>query len=178
MKRSSDAAYSNWLIAGIGMLVGGFLLGAMMVIAGSGSRSIVLVAMAGLFFLVSFAGLVVLVVTLSAGLRSTSRSTKAAPLRLDAARIQARYAINSLGETIFDESYLDFEDPKTKLYVRISAPGMNGSEFKCQAPVWTRCGEGMEGTAVIQGDWLGQFFPKIAGPSQGDPYRRESGAPN
>jgi hypothetical protein len=33
----------------------------------------------------------------------------------------------------------------------------------------------MTGTALIQGDWIGQFIPQF-GHGQGDPYRQEMAA--
>lgn len=121
-----------------------------------------------------FIGVVVAAYTLFSGLRTESQGGKVTTVtEIPGARITARYAINMIGETIFSEQDILFDDPKTKLYVRLQLPNAHSTEVKCPAEVWLACGEGMYGTALLQGDWLGGFRPTV-GTGQGDPYRDRS----
>lgn len=74
-------------------------------------------------------------------------------------RVVARFAINDIGEMIFDNYDFDAED--ARFYVRIQFLGGKRDEFECARPVFDQCGEGMRGMLVIEGGWLSQFTALI-----------------
>lgn len=174
MKGGSDRTYSTLLIVGVGLMVGSGILGAMMLFAAlaqgsSKSTGIPILATAGFFILLFLIGLGLVVFTLAVGLRKASGSSKTIT-RYENTKVIARYAINSTGETLFDESYILPDDPNVKLYVRLEVPGLGSSEYRCNMPVWGQCGEGQRGAAMIQGSWIGQFLAYP--PGQAGPYGR------
>ncbi len=85
--------------------------------------------------------------------------------------IIAKFATNAVGETLFSDFDILMDDPKTKFYVQIQPGQGRMMECKTNATVWQGCGEGMRGTAMLQGDWLGAFQPVI-GSGQGRPNDR------
>src|SRR5689334_910992 len=107
MKHSSDKAYSTWLMAGIGLIVVGLFVGALFFVGGVGRQANVgsggmgMIAVAGVCAGIVLIGVIIIVATLAAGLRATSGSSKNAVVRIDGAKIVARYAINEHGETLF-----------------------------------------------------------------------------
>lgn len=171
MLRSKDANKTgNLLLAGIGgLVVGGILIffGLISSVAiGLGG-----IALLGLGILLSFVGLCLMLGTLIYGLKQEKGDAKETTIvTIQNSTITARFAINRLGETIFDADYIEFDDPKTKLYIRLSAPGQPQIELKTNRPVWSACGEGMRGHAHVQGDWLGRFEQIAIPPPSGNPY--------
>lgn len=139
------------------MLVGIFLT----VIMFFGSRLLsgaIFVLVLGPVLFLAGMGLVAYAVFSGLSFTNTLR-TKSAPTPLDGVRIQARYAMNTIGEMLFNEQ--DWDLPGTRFYVRILYPNGRSSELECAYPVFCQCGEGMWGTAIIQGDWVSQFTPSI-----------------
>ena len=72
-------------------------------------------------------------------------------------RVLARYAINGIGEMIFDNYDYDAED--ARFYVKIHFLGGRREEYECARPVFDQCGEGMRGLVTIRGNWLSMFEP-------------------
>jgi hypothetical protein len=72
-------------------------------------------------------------------------------------RIQARFAINHLGEMIFDN--LDYDAEEARYYVRVLYLDGRRDEFECARQVFDQCGEGMRGLLTLQGKWLSMFTP-------------------
>lgn len=115
--------------------------------------------------------LAMLGLAVSRGLLSNKRASTTTTINAVAeSKIIARYGINHLGETIFAEDYLDFDDPATKLYIKLGEPDGKRYELRTNEAVWRNCGEGMRGAAQIQGDWLASFQPHV-GQGTGNPYR-------
>lgn len=81
------------------------------------------------------------------------------PITIETCRVLAKYGIDELGQMQFEEldSY-----PGIKLYVRLWFPDGKQVEYRCPLEVFSFCADGMWGSAVVQGDWLGQFKPKPA----------------
>ena len=73
------------------------------------------------------------------------------------ARVQTRFAINGIGEMIFDNYDYDAED--ARFYVKGQYPNGRRDEFECARPVFDQCGEGMRGLITVQGSWLSMFVP-------------------
>jgi hypothetical protein len=172
LKPPNDRAYSAALNTGLWMAVGGFFLGAFILLAGASQgkhpSGVILMIAAGIFIAIFFIGLFVLMYTLASGLGRASGAGKA-PMQCDNAFVVARYGITGVGETIFDEIYLDMDDPKLKLFVRLNIPGIGSAEYRCNDIIWRECGESMVGTAMIQGNWVGSFVRYI-GHGQGNPH--------
>lgn len=72
-------------------------------------------------------------------------------------RVVARFAISEIGETLFSEGDIDFDNPKTKPLVKLQYANGEVHEFACHPAVWRQAGEGMTGNAIIQGGWLSAF---------------------
>ncbi len=178
MLKAKDKAYGNVMFWGAALAFGGFIGAGLFLILGflpfpqimkSGAMGL-----AGLALLAFVAGLLLLLFALLAGLGKINNLGKKV-FKHDGVKVIARYAINSIGETIFDERYMNFEDEKLKFYVRLQLPNGHSAEYHCNEIVWGHCAEMMTGTALIQGDWVGQFIP-LFGDGQGDPYRPEMAA--
>jgi len=119
----------------------------------TGSPGIIMLAVAGLT--VMGLGFLVIGATVVYGFVSMKKDRSAPPASYPDVLIVARFAINEANEMIFQD--FDPEDPDSKLYVHLKFPGGRNQEFRCPLPVFERCGEGMRGSAVVQGDWLGNF---------------------
>lgn len=74
-------------------------------------------------------------------------------------RIIARFAVNSIGETVFSEDHIDFDDPKTKLYLKLTDTNQEVVEMTALPEAWTQAGEGMRGVAIVQGRRVVAFAP-------------------
>lgn len=170
LRRKDAGKVSNLLMLGIGGLILGFacivigLLGS--VVLGSMGA-----ALAGLGILVMFIGGGLALGSLIYGLKQEKGDQKETRITtLQNVQITARFATNHIGETLFDADYIEFDHPKTKLYVRVNAPGSPQVELRTNADVWNACGEGMRGHAHVQGDWLGRFEQVAMPPPTGNPY--------
>lgn len=179
MKPLNDRAYSHALHIGFWFTGAGFFLGAFTLLAGvtqgKHPSAIWFEAIGGFFIGLFFIGLFTIMYTLARGLGKVNNTPKQVR-RCDYAHVVARYAITALGETIFDASYVDVDDPKTQLLVRLNVPGYGSHEYRCNPIIWGQCGEGLTGTAMIQGDWIGQFIRYI-GDGEGHPYAHQEMAP-
>jgi hypothetical protein len=168
MRERGESLYAVLIIVSVAMAVlGVFALmlglggGAMQMIRSQGTSGasvgmaligvICLFGGLGLFTFLMVSG-TTLGITEKRGLRKTDAQ----------ARVVARYATNSQGDTLALE--WDFPDPKTQFYVRMQLGNGNKVEFQCVREVFDQCGEGMRGEAHYQGRWLGMFKPYIGMP--------------
>jgi uncharacterized damage-inducible protein DinB len=126
--------------------------------------------------LFGLAGLMVVGGILSAGLalyigfahnRDASSGGPAEPQ--EEGRIQARFAINQLGEMIFDN--YDYDAEEARYYVRVLYLDGRRDEYECARPVFDQCGEGMRGLLTLQGKWLSMFTPLPDSDETRDAYR-------
>lgn len=92
--------------------------------------------------------------------RPGSFGSRAAPRIISPARIVAKYAIDDLGQMLFNEE--DFR-PGVKFYVRIQGESGKPRELLTTQEVFVYCGEGLTGTANVEGNWLGSFTPNPPG---------------
>lgn len=162
----SNAMLAGLYCLGIGTLVifGGFWIMLLF-------RSPIASAIVGLGGFGVFVGLGLLGYGLFKGLYTErSASKEVAAVQMPESKIVARFAVNSIGETLFSDLDIDFEDPKTQLLIRVAPPEGDQIELRTNEQVWSQCGEGMTGTAVVQGDWLGSFIPAL-GTGEGGPNR-------
>lgn len=157
-KKLAGAMYAGFWMIGVGLLL-------------------VVLSVISLYFFVAgvvmfLLGLVVSAISLATGLSIEKRAKASGTvMEIPDAQIVGRYAISEIGEMLFSDLDIDFDNPKTKLYIRIHPPGAASLELRTNAPVWQSCGEGMRGTALLQGDWLGGFTPSL-GQGEGDPHQR------
>src|SRR4051794_32090050 len=88
-----------------------------------------------------FVGVILGVVGLLIGYgHNKSMGSASAPKAEGEGRIVARFAINDVGEMIFDNFDYDAEDGR--YYVRVQFLGGRREEFECARPVFDQCGEG------------------------------------
>jgi hypothetical protein len=168
VKPGQDNQISTWLFVGAVLIVLGMFsgVGSMFMIVRGPAGILASLGFGALLFMI---GLVIVLATLLVGVAKTSSASLTKQVKqINNAKVTARFATNSIGETLFSEQDIFFDDPKTKLYVRLEVPGIRGGsvEFRCNEQVWLQCGEGMSGTAYAQGDWMGRFEPLI-GTGQG-----------
>lgn len=162
----SNAMLAGLYCLGIGVLV---LFGGLWILLLF--RTPLASALVGLGTLGIVAGLLLLGYGIVTGLRVERKAASSSTaVQIPNSRIVARFAINSIGETLFSEMDIDFDDPRTKLFIRIEPTQGPQIELTTNEAVWSQCGEGMTGTAVVQGDWLGSFVV-TRGVGEGDPYR-------
>lgn len=158
------------ILVGLGLFIGGGFFATMCLMGAIGGGGAGMFAMAGVGFVAVLAGIGLLITAIVMGLRQNKKLGNAKDaVSVANSKVIARYVTNSAGETIFDLSFVDWGDPKTKLLVRLEAPGYGTHEYRCNLPVWESAPEMCKGTAIIQGDWLAGFKPTI-GAGQGNPY--------
>ena len=103
-------------------------------------------------------GLLLIAGTLVYGVVLDRAETKGAALGIEHARVIARYALTADGVLHTDAESIEYaENPR--YYVRLALPGRGSVEFRTAPETFWNCGEGMTGTAEIQGKWLGRFLP-------------------
>jgi hypothetical protein len=89
---------------------------------------------------------------------SHNKSMAVGPARpQEEARVIARFAINGIGEMIFDN--YDYDAEEARFYVKVQYLNGRREEFECARPVFDQAGEGMRGMLTIQGGWLSMFTP-------------------
>lgn len=92
-----------------------------------------------------------------------NRRARSAPPTSAPVRILARYALMpGTSEMMFSDFDPDY--PGIRFFARVRKADGNAIELQCAYPVFAMLGEGMTGTAVVQGDWISVFHP--AGPAQ------------
>lgn len=88
-----------------------------------------------------------------------SATERQGPRRAMPGKVLARYAVNRQGHMLVAEWEIEAAD-RPKYYVRMDfGPQVGSTELECVEPVFYQCGEGMRGTAEVQGKWLGAFHP-------------------
>lgn len=102
-----------------------------------------------------FFGLVAAGTGLAIGFIHNRDRAHGAPRPQEEGRIMARFAINQLGEMIFDN--IDEQAERARYYVRILFLDGRREELECGRPVFDQCGEGMRGLLTMQGGWLTGF---------------------
>jgi len=117
-------------------------------------------------------GLIVTGYAVLKGLHTEKKASRSGtPHQIPDCLIIAKFATNGIGEMIFNDYDILMDDPKVKFYVQMQAQTGSKMELTTNSTVWQTCGEGMRGTAMVQGDWLGAFAPMI-GSGQGNPHGR------
>lgn len=103
-------------------------------------------------------GLMLIGGTLIYGVLVDRNETKGEAIGIEHARVVARYALTADGVLHTDPDSIEHAE-KPKFYVRLALPGRGSIEFRTSPDTFWNCGEGMTGTAEIQGKWLGRFLP-------------------
>jgi hypothetical protein len=141
-------------------------VGLLMVLAMSGAGALSLVGqedpsiylLSGLGLVVVASGALLAVTGVVAGLRRVTRSdSKAAPRSVPGAYVVSTEVSNKRLEPVFDPGM--YEPDELRYYARVELPGEGVREFKLAPEVYGSLGEGMRGTAMVQGDRLTGFWP-------------------
>lgn len=158
------------LMIGIVLIIGGGI-GFVAMLLGSAIIGIGGLAAAGLFGVCLLVGIFMVGGTVFSGLMENKKlGTATTVTTIQDCTVQARFAINELGEMLFS----DFDPEFVKLYVRLKPPTGRVLELKTAMPTWESAPEGVKGTATVQGDWLGKFEMVRPTPAANqDPYRSD-----
>jgi hypothetical protein len=165
MNAKKETVIGCGLMGGLGLLVLGYVVGFMLVgggllrlgfTRGEDGNTILLSVVGPVIMIV---GLVVIAASIFHGFMSMRKTNQQEAVNHPDVLVVARFAINEVGEMVFQD--FDPDDPDTKLFVHLKFPGGRNGEFRCPLPVFDCCGEGMRGSAIVKGDWLGGFsaFP-------------------
>lgn len=149
-------------------LVGAGVIGFLMLMGGGALRManthgrdpslLILSGVAGLSILLGFA---CAILALAWGL-GRNRRARSAPPETAAVRVLARYALMpGTSEMMFSD--FDPDLPGIRFFARVRFESGQARELQCAYPVFATLGEGMTGTATVQGDWIGAFQPAPAG---------------
>jgi hypothetical protein len=172
MQNKDHEKLSNLIVYGGWLAGGGLVVGAVGFFFGFITRSAALMALMGLGGLAVVAGLGLVGYSVYTGLQVENADPSLASItEWPDTLIQARFATNAIGETVFSDMDIDFEDPQTKLYLQILTGSGRRAELKARQEVWAQAGEGMRGKAIVQGDWLVGFTPTI-GTADTSPHLR------
>lgn len=114
-------------------------------------------------------GILLALIGLAVGMVHNAKTPKGVARPREEGRVVARYAINDLGEMIFDA--FDLDAPIARYYVRLQFLDGRRDEMQCQRSVFDQCGEGMRGLVYAQGGWLTQFTPLPDSPETKAAYR-------
>lgn len=93
------------------------------------------------------------------GLAVNRKAANSPPMTYPGSRVLARYAL--LPGT--DEMMFEDMDPTLegiRFFAQMRLPDGRTPELRCPYPVFQLLGEGMVGTATVQGDWIGSFVPE------------------
>jgi hypothetical protein len=177
MQPSAEKGIANVFMWAIGCVVGGILLSVMLVPAGlkamaeskgQNMTGAVFVVLGPMLFVI---GLVLAAIGLFAGFQFGKAEGSAR--RIVPVQIRSRFAVNEIGEMIFGN--FEYDAPGGQLFVQVMFSDGHVEELRTAWGIFTVCGEGMRGTAAIQGDWLASFAPDVPVPASGDPYRPPTG---
>jgi hypothetical protein len=151
-----EGLIANAMLGGIISAVLGVVLTLMGFMGGTG-------VLAALGMVLLAGGIGAMVWSVSTGLYRVNKlgSTNAVS-EATGVRVVARFAVNHLGEMLFDIDPIDM--PELKYYVRLMFADGRQGEFKTVWEVFAEAGEGMYGDVAYQGDWLSRFTKRPAPP--------------
>lgn len=138
------------LMGGVGALIAGIFLVFLALVV----RSQVLFALGPTLMGI---GVLVLVGSLVVGYKQIGSNAARTPREPVEGRIVAKFAINELGEMLFDN--FDYDAQEARFYVKVVYLDGRREEFETARAVFDHCGEGMRGVLTVQGNWLSQFQP-------------------
>ena len=163
MVPKDDRPIANLMMVGLSMIGIGLLLN---------MASIMILPLLMVGIPLCLLGLAVTGFAIVRGLRMEKGGSKSKEVvQIADCTIIARFATNVVDEVFFNEDDILFDEPSTKLYVRVQPPQGRQLELKTNEAVWRTCTEGVRGYAVVQGDWLGSFT-MVRGPGGGNPYEK------
>ncbi|MCB8932153.1 MAG: DUF2500 domain-containing protein [Fimbriimonadaceae bacterium] len=141
---------------GFVMLMGGGAL-RMANSQGKDPSLLILSGFAALSILLGF-GCAILALVWGLGRNRRARSAEPEFARV---RILARYALMpGTSEMMFSDFDPDY--PGIRFFARVRFENGAARELQCAYPVFSMLGEGMTGTATVQGDWISIFQPARA----------------
>lgn len=172
MNPRGEKFVSRMLLGGCATtLVGGLLFILLLAkgvgqLAESGQRDFGGIVVASVLFLIVLAGIGAMLFGLASGLKYSTGGRADSNRHVPDVAIVSRFAINHVGEMIFTD--FEYDAPGGKLYVQLRFPDGHVEEMRTAWGVFSQCGEGMRGAALVKGSWLASFAPIIA---QAEPLR-------
>ena len=121
---------------------------------------------AAFFLLIALAGMAMMVLGLVSGFKFSAGGDAGAMKHLPEVVVVSRFAMNEVGEMIFTD--FEYDAPGGKLYVQLRYPDGHVEEMRTAWGVFSQCGEGMRGAAMVKGTWLSSFAPMI---TEAEPLR-------
>ncbi len=97
------------------------------------------------------------------GLWREANKNKGPTADYEGSKVLARYAYSRQGQLLTAEWEIESADDP-KYYVRMRLPSGESVELECAPQTYFQAGEGMTGTARVQGKWLGQFSQQVGAP--------------
>jgi hypothetical protein len=143
---------SSLMVWGAGSFLGGLVVGFIGIIL----QSVIFFGLSGLLVV---GGIAMGIGALGMGMGHNRTMDSGISRPQQEARVVARFAINDIGEMIFDNYDFDAED--ARFYVRVQYLNGKREEFECARPVFDQAGEGMRGLLTISGGWLSMFNPLL-----------------
>ncbi len=168
-----------WLMIG-GLVVMFFGLVLWLMFAGGGSLRYLYThgadksyePMVGFALLVGLSGAALIVAGLVVGLMEAFSSNAKKPIvRVEGCYVVGRYIQGPGGANLYEEP--TGSDEEATYFVRMSMPGGQKMEFRCAPEVFHAACDGLRGSVVYQGNWLGQFVPErpMGAQAPQDPFR-------
>ena len=94
------------------------------------------------------------------GVVSSGAESRGARREVPHAKVVARYVLSPDGLLHTDPNDIEMVE-RPKYYVRLAFPGQGSLELQTSPETFWYAGEGMTGTAEVQGRWLGRFLPYV-----------------
>ncbi len=152
------------IVAGIPLILCGLVLTLIMFGGGAGRLAVSqgsdpsMLLFAGLGIGLAVLGALLVIGGLYGGIRVARKSTVSTKHSEEGCQVLARFMMNKRGEMVFDPEFADFD---VRYMVQLMFQDGRKGEYRCAAQTFSQCGEGMSGTAYLEGDWLGMFEPAL-----------------
>lgn len=162
---SRQKAVGCMLFGGAVMVVGGGFLTMMLFgsaavrMEGSGGKDASGWVMAGFGPLCILTGLAMVIGALVWGFAVNRKAANSLAMTYPGSRVLARYALMPGSEEMMF-SMIDPAVEGIRFFAQLRLPDGRTPELRCPFPVFERLGEGMVGSATVQGDWIGAFVPE------------------
>lgn len=94
------------------------------------------------------------------GFAVNRKAANASPITYPGSRVLARYALMPGS----DEMVFSMIDPTVegiRFFAQLRLPDGRTPELRCPYALFESLGEGMVGSATVQGDWIGAFAPEL-----------------
>ncbi|HVL39735.1 MAG TPA: hypothetical protein VM328_10135 [Fimbriimonadaceae bacterium] len=180
MSSNLESRLGTMIIAGLAMIGGGAVLTVMLYgaaaarLAQSQGKDPTLLVTAVIGPLIIILGILLTGTGVFYGLYRNKKLATTKDVRSEpGCQILARFAmLPGSDEMLFSESDYDPDWEGVRYFARLATSDGRSIELECPIEVFRACGEGMRGTAMIQGSWLGGFQRTAIG---AESYNRSNG---